>query len=101
MVVAEDGRAFVGQQVTLTLTSTLQTSAGRLLFGRVVEGREPEPPAAEPAPNGEETEEVAAAPSGGGVPGPVHVPPPEAERPGPYPPKPPNKRVNPFRNPRR
>src|SRR5438552_12874405 len=37
MVVAEDGRPYVGQQVTLTLTSTLQTSAGRLLFGRVTE----------------------------------------------------------------
>ena len=110
MVVAEDGRAFVGQQVTLTLTSTLQTSAGRLLFGRVVDGGEgpgvTEAAGPKEMPVGAEAENAAVnggppMAQGEGVPGPVHVPPAEATRSGPYPPKPPNKRVNPFRNPRR
>lgn len=35
MVVAEDGFASIGQTVTLTVGSTMQTSAGRLVFGRV------------------------------------------------------------------
>jgi uncharacterized protein YacL len=35
MVVAEDGFAAIGQTVTLTVGSTMQTSAGRLVFGRV------------------------------------------------------------------
>lgn len=34
MVVVEDGRSHLGQQVDLTVTSTLQTSAGRMIFGR-------------------------------------------------------------------
>ncbi len=37
MVVAEDGASFVGDQVTLTITSSLQTNAGRMIFGRVGE----------------------------------------------------------------
>jgi len=35
MVVAEQGRNHVGEDVTLTVTSVLQTSAGRMIFGRV------------------------------------------------------------------
>ncbi|MEC9374264.1 MAG: hypothetical protein VYC34_10490, partial [Planctomycetota bacterium] len=35
MVVAEDGAASVGEDVSLTITSALQTSAGRLIFGRI------------------------------------------------------------------
>ncbi len=35
MVVAEDGEHDIGRQVSLTVTSALQTSAGRLIFGRV------------------------------------------------------------------
>lgn len=34
MVVAEDGRQHVGQMVDIVVTSTLQTSAGRMIFGR-------------------------------------------------------------------
>ena len=34
MVVVEDGRAHLGQRVALTVTSTIQTSAGRMIFGR-------------------------------------------------------------------
>jgi len=35
MVVAEDGEAHIGGRVKLIVTSTTQTSAGRLIFGRV------------------------------------------------------------------
>jgi len=34
MVVVENGRDHLGQSVDLTVTSTLQTSAGRMIFGR-------------------------------------------------------------------
>jgi uncharacterized protein YacL len=42
MVVAEMGRNFVGQEVNLTVTSVLQTNAGRMVFGRI-EGKQPDP----------------------------------------------------------
>jgi uncharacterized protein YacL len=105
MVVAEDGRRFVGEQITLTVTSTLQTSAGRLIFGRVADDEHgiragedeaddvPEPAitevttdgstAAVAAPDGEEPAPMSAAPR------------------TPFPPKPPSRRTNPARNPRR
>jgi uncharacterized protein YacL len=35
MVVAEGGRDYIGQVVDLTVTSVLQTSAGRMIFGRM------------------------------------------------------------------
>jgi uncharacterized protein YacL len=44
MVVVENGRSVIGQEVPLVVTSVLQTSAGRMIFGRF-EGR----PAASPA----------------------------------------------------
>ena len=34
MVVAEQGRDHIGRELTLVVTSTLQTSAGRMIFGR-------------------------------------------------------------------
>jgi len=34
MVVVEGGQAYVGERVILTVTSVLQTSAGRMIFGR-------------------------------------------------------------------
>lgn len=34
MVVVEQGRALIGQDVQMTVTSVLQTSAGRMIFGR-------------------------------------------------------------------
>jgi uncharacterized protein YacL len=34
MVVVEDGREYVGKTVVLNVTSVLQTSAGRMIFGR-------------------------------------------------------------------
>jgi uncharacterized protein YacL len=41
MVVVEHGRSMIGQEVAITVTSVLQTPAGRMIFGRV-EGR-PQP----------------------------------------------------------
>jgi uncharacterized protein YacL len=38
MVVVEQGRSSLGQEVTITVTSVLQTPAGRMIFGRM-EGR--------------------------------------------------------------
>jgi len=49
MVVAEDGAGAVGQDVSLTVTSMLQTSAGRLIFGRIDGAVDAAPGAAETA----------------------------------------------------
>jgi uncharacterized protein YacL len=35
MVVVEQGRSSIGQDVTITVTSVLQTPAGRMIFGRI------------------------------------------------------------------
>jgi uncharacterized protein YacL len=112
MVVAEDGRAHVGTEVTLTVTSSLQTAAGRLIFGRVVGDGMPEirggaeaaeaasiPPSRLAAPASPPQED--ASDGNGNTPGAVHVPPPQTPARSPFPPKPPSKRINPFRNPRR
>jgi len=53
MVVVENARQAMGQEVDLTVTSTLQTSAGRMIFGRLNGTHEEEPH--------EETTETAAA----------------------------------------
>jgi uncharacterized protein YacL len=42
MVVVEQGRSAIGQEVVITVTSVLQTPAGRMIFGRI----DPRPPAA-------------------------------------------------------
>lgn len=39
MIVVEDGRPYVGQEVEVMVTSILQTSAGRMIFGRVDGGK--------------------------------------------------------------
>ena len=36
MIVVENGRPYIGQDVNITVTSVLQTSAGRMIFGRFV-----------------------------------------------------------------
>ncbi|MGB2824028.1 MAG: PIN domain-containing protein [Phycisphaerae bacterium] len=41
MVVAEEGRDHVGEDIEITVTSVLQTSAGRMIFGRLGAGRPP------------------------------------------------------------
>jgi uncharacterized protein YacL len=111
MVVAENGRPWVGDQVMLTVTSTLQTSAGRLIFGRVLEpeelaesdtpdlASEPQPFQAEQAPQAV----TAAAPA---ATDPLHQQEqgpraPDATARTPFPPKPAARRPNPARNPRR
>ena len=48
MVVAEDGIGHIGAEVELTVTSSMQTSAGKLIFGRVGDA----PPAPEPEADG-------------------------------------------------
>ncbi len=40
MVVVEQGRSAIGQEVSITVTSVLQTPAGRMIFGRI-ENRSP------------------------------------------------------------
>ena len=35
MVVAEQGKDHIGEEVAITVTSVLQTSAGRMIFGRL------------------------------------------------------------------
>jgi uncharacterized protein YacL len=42
MVVAEDGASAIGRDVELVVTSTLQTSAGRLIFAKLGPGNPPE-----------------------------------------------------------
>jgi uncharacterized protein YacL len=39
MVVVEQGRSVIGQEVSITVTSVLQTPAGRMIFGRVEQTR--------------------------------------------------------------
>jgi uncharacterized protein YacL len=41
MVVAEDGKSYIGEKVTLIISSVLQTNIGKMIFGRVagVEGK--------------------------------------------------------------
>jgi uncharacterized protein YacL len=34
-VVVEQGRAAIGHEVSITVTSVLQTNAGRMIFGRI------------------------------------------------------------------
>lgn len=108
MIVAEDGSEQIGETVELTVTSMLQTSAGRMIFGRIEpeavreespiqppatdDGLQPdatdhgEPPRPEPEPPAEPPEADAGPRS-------------ESAR-GPFPPKPPA-RTNRARNPRR
>jgi uncharacterized protein YacL len=42
MVVAEGGRDSIGKEITISVTSVLQTSAGRMIFGRL-EGADKSP----------------------------------------------------------
>jgi hypothetical protein len=41
MVVVEQGRPYIGQDVLITVTSVLQTSAGRMIFGRIDRPQQP------------------------------------------------------------
>jgi len=122
MVVAEDGGGMIGQRVTLNITSTLQTSAGRMIFGRLSDdsrGAEPERALDRSGERAPEPAREAEAPTTDGPMGSIPTaaaaeePAGQAEqaaeipeapgvapkRPGPFPPKP--ARPNPLRNPRR
>jgi uncharacterized protein YacL len=46
MVVVEQGRSQIGQEVTITVTSVHQTQAGRMIFGRIEPRPTPPPPTA-------------------------------------------------------
>jgi uncharacterized protein YacL len=100
MVVAEDGAPHIGQTMTMTVTSSLQTSAGRLIFARIGEespsdGSPSHADAHEPSP----VAEAAPAPVNG-----VELPAdPSAQAPrSPFPPKQPRTiRTGTPRNPRR
>jgi uncharacterized protein YacL len=48
MVVAEDGSGKIGETVSMTVTSSLQTSAGRMIFAKLTEGGTPKPPPSSP-----------------------------------------------------
>jgi uncharacterized protein YacL len=50
MVVVEQGRSHLGQEVTITVTSVLQTPAGRMIFGRIETTRHVATPAGAGAP---------------------------------------------------
>nr|WP_251047702.1 PIN/TRAM domain-containing protein [Planococcus sp. ISL-110] len=40
MIVIEDGKGFIGQAINVTVTSVLQTSAGRMIFAKPREGKQ-------------------------------------------------------------
>ena len=44
MVVVEETADRIGDSVTVTVTNSLQTAAGRMVFGRLAEGEPGEPP---------------------------------------------------------
>ena len=52
MVVVEQGRSWIGQEVTITVTSVLQTPAGRMIFGRIESRPTTPPPPTHAAPAG-------------------------------------------------
>jgi uncharacterized protein YacL len=111
MVVAEDGSPHIGHEATLVVTSSLQTSAGRLIFGRIAEGHPPPPPPHSPAAASHipASPSSAASPEGNGAPAPTEAAADEDAAPdvetrkaaGPFPPHSPNPRFNRARNPRR
>jgi len=70
MIVVEDGGHSIGQVVTITVGSVLQTSAGRLIFGRVGPiVRAGETPSASPAPASQAGTSHEPIPSQGGAQG--------------------------------
>lgn len=110
MVVAEDGIERIGEEVVLSVTSSLQTSAGRMIFGRIDldEARDAavEETGPESDPNGasgDAAQDEAGREASGTTPGAdgdaADSPRPETPR-GPFPPKPPV-RTSRARNPRR
>ena len=96
MVVAEDGEPAIGTEVTLAVRSSLQTAAGRLIFGRIYGDHQPPTPSTPPAADRQHTstpQTTAATP-------PSPSDPPATPRRGPFPPNTPSRKKTP-RNPRR
>jgi hypothetical protein len=56
MVVAEQGAYHLGETVRLTVTSVLQTSAGRMIFGRIDQLQPPKPVASSAVPAHQESQ---------------------------------------------
>ncbi|MCB9848625.1 MAG: PIN/TRAM domain-containing protein [Phycisphaeraceae bacterium] len=56
MIVAVDGGGRIGEVVTITVTNSLQTSAGRLIFGRISDEDDAHNHAEEPHPREEQAE---------------------------------------------
>lgn len=50
MVVVDNARKLIGKTIDISVTSVLQTTAGKMIFGRYEEPREPRPPAPTSAP---------------------------------------------------
>jgi uncharacterized protein YacL len=115
MVVVEGGAGSIGTDVTVVVTSTMQTTAGRLVFARPAEGVPTAPVTAPPTPaagvSRAEAEGMAAVADGAGAasPAPEAAPAsparaeaaPPSPRQGPFPSKPANRRFSSMRNPRR
>jgi hypothetical protein len=126
MVVADAASHRIGDDAVVMVTSTLQTSAGRLIFTRLqdedglsdgspgadqhqprIENTAPPAPAALPAaaeppaapPKDEAGGQVAPRHDAGETP--YAAPPEPSKHQGPFPPKPPMRRTNSARNPRR
>lgn len=119
MVVAEGAADLIGREAQLLVASTIQTTAGRMVFARPVDGQAHDPstgrPEPTPAPDAGEGPEVTPAHASGD---PAEAAAPEADAdatagppagtvaaaiaaPGPFPPKPPARRPPSPRNPRR
>ncbi len=56
MVVVEHGRGHIGDSVAVEVTSTLQTSAGRMIFGRIMHDSNSDDPPATPEPASDDPE---------------------------------------------
>lgn len=98
MVVVEDGEASVGSEVQATITSSMQTSAGRLFFARInplVDRNPPDEPVDEPPTSAQQTPRDPA-PASPDAP----LGPPRIVRPGPAP-RPADPPARSMRNPRR
>lgn len=124
MVVAEDGRDLIGQVATLTVVTSLQTAAGRLIFARLAPDQSTPPddqarqnprdasaqPRTAPVPDAEHAQSDDDQASAGSAAdplapeplGPTVIPPPAPPPRSPFPPKPvPRRPGNSPRNPRR
>ena len=64
MIVVENARSLIGQEVDLVVTSMLQTTAGRMIFGRVDKAATPSPRESETTAHSGDEQETPAEPAG-------------------------------------